>query len=182
MSHALNTNSSEVSKFYACAKGVITKEKIVIPSALKYKIQNVVVKKLGLQNINQLRDRFEGQKFMDQVMLLMTGIYVLEKSLNADIIIQKGFPFGRENQNIITIGNKSYHLIVSYFGYLPSIVIQPKLPLVFCGIRTDFKNGIFYGFLNTFDLNDQEIFTKKNIGLFNSYEFFGFDSLMHNQI
>ncbi len=64
MSDILNSNTNELNRFYSYAKDILTNDKIEIPSSLKTKIQ------FGLDNINQLRDRFEGQAYLNKTMLV----------------------------------------------------------------------------------------------------------------
>jgi hypothetical protein len=141
MSDILNTHSNELSRFYSYAKDILTNDKIEIPSTLKTKIQTAVIEKLGLDNINQLRDRFEGRAYLNKSTFSLTSICVLEKSLSKEIKLPSDFPFYSQNRHIVRIDEKSLHLVTSYFGYLPKIEIESTLPLVFCGIRNDDKNG-----------------------------------------
>ena len=142
----------------------------------------MLIEKLGLDNINQLRDRFEGQAYLNKAMLALTSIYVLERSLNKEIILPAGFPFKTPNRHIVKIDDKTFHLVTSYFGNLPKIEIEPTLPLVFCGIRNDHKNGIFYGFLQKYEIENRELFHQKNNGIVSGYEFIGFKHLSTKHI
>jgi hypothetical protein len=182
MSDILNKHSNELSRFYSYAKDILSNDKIEIPSTLKTKIQTAVIEKLGLDNINQLRDRFEGQAYLNKSMLSLTSIYVLEKSLSKEIKLPSDFPFNSQNRHIVRIDEKSFHLVTSYFGNLPKIEIEPTLPLVFCGIRNDYKNGIFYGFLKNYEIENKELFHHKNTGLISGYEFIGFKHLSAKNI
>lgn len=177
MNNISSNNTDSFSKFYTYAKEYIHSERINIPSSFKLQVQKLATKKLGLENINQVRDRFEGQAFMDKLMLVMTGKYVLECHLNKEITLNTGIIGRQENKNIVQIGSKEYHLVSFYFGTLPKIINVSNLPLIFCAIRSDFKNGSVFGVLNIYSLNDKDLFSLKSNSMQSSYEFIGFNKL-----
>ena len=64
-----------------------------------------------LKNINQLRDRFEGQAYMDKIMLKLTGLFVLEKHLNIGITELPIFLDDSNELSIVRFNNKKYRII-----------------------------------------------------------------------
>ena len=161
MSDILNSNSNDLSRFYSYSKDILINAIIEILNTLKTKIQIVVIEKLGLGNINYLRDIFEGQAYLDKSVLSPLSIYVLKKSLYKEIILQADFAFKSQSRHVVSKDNKSHHLITSYFGNLPKIEIELTLPLVVCGIRNDYKNGISFGFLQKNETENRELLHQK---------------------
>lgn len=83
-------------------------------------IQNFCVSVLGFKNINSVRDRFDGQRFMDSQLRKIGSLYALadyfeiEKPLLGDHLISDPNP-------IIKIKGVDYQIISSDFGILPSV-------------------------------------------------------------
>lgn len=49
-------------------------------------IRNSAVSHLGLTNLNQLRDRYEGQAFFEKTMKNIGGLMALQKHIKTDLI------------------------------------------------------------------------------------------------
>jgi hypothetical protein len=171
-------NTNDFKEFHSYAKDLILSERVNIPSSFITQVQKLAIKKLGLENINQIRDRYEGQAFMDKLMLMYTGIYILEKSLDITIL---EYPFVPDNKNdfsSITYKDVKYKIVPFYFGQLPIIALGLEEPLIFCAIRSDFKNGSLYGVLNQYNFNDKQLFVLKSTSsISKTYKFIGFKNL-----
>ncbi len=137
----------------------------------------MVIKKLGLENINEVRDRFEGQAYLDKILLSMTSKYILKNYLANEMILDIDTISSPEKQNIVTIEETIYQLVPFYFGSLPSLTSQSNLPLIFCSIRPDFRNGSIFGYLKRYSINNEDLFLIKSIGVETNYEFIGFKNL-----
>lgn len=164
-------------RFHKYAQEFFLCEKINIPSSFRIKVEKMVIKKLGLQNINEVRDRFEGQAYLDKILLSMTSKYILNYYLTNETILDTDKIWNPEKQNIITIEETTYHLVPFYFGTLPKLTTQSNLPLIFCSIRTDFRAGSVFGFLKKYSINNENLFLINSSGLSTKYEFIGFKNL-----
>lgn len=168
---------NDFSSFHKYAQEYFLTERIAIPSSFRLKVQSMVIKKLGFQNINQVRDKYEGQAYLDKIMLTMTSKYILKKYFANEMLIDFDTISSPEKQNIITIEETIYQLVPFYFGSLPNMTAQSNLPLIFCCIRPDFCNGSVYGYLNRYSMNNEDLFLIKSIGITINYEFIGFKNL-----
>ena len=74
---------------------------------------NLVLKKLKLKNVNELRDKFEGVKFYENYFQQFKCILALESVLNKKIIDWEKV---RENPNLIFNDSKMEYQIV-HFNY-----------------------------------------------------------------
>ncbi|MHA7841958.1 MAG: hypothetical protein ACX93I_01475 [Winogradskyella sp.] len=94
-------------------------------------IRNTVLGVLGLSNINQLRDRYEGQAFWDKTLKNYGGLVACQKHLGIDVT-------SIENINIkdfkpqIKGKDSIYDIKVFDFGELPDLELKTiKNPIVF---------------------------------------------------
>lgn len=95
------------------------------------KIRNLAVSHLGLSNLNQMRDRFEGQAFFQKTMKNLGGLIALQKHLNIEqtdieqVDLANFKPY-------IEINNQRIIINVFDFGDLPSVdVKETKNPTFF---------------------------------------------------
>lgn len=164
-------------RFHKYAKEFLSCEKINIPSSFRLKVQDMVTKKLNLQNLNEVRDRFEGQAYLDKTMLSMASKYILKIYLTNELILDIDNINNTIKQNIMSIDETVYQLVPFYFGTLPKLHTPSNLPLIFCSIRTDFRNGSVFGYLDSYSMNDKDLFLLNSSGLMPNYEFIGFKKL-----
>ncbi|MCX7550880.1 hypothetical protein [Xanthomarina sp. F2636L] len=78
---------------------------------------------LGLTNLNQLRDRYEGQAFFEKTMKNIGGLMALQKHLNIDIIDLNKADL-TDFQPYIKLNGKKININVFNFGTLPMIKIK----------------------------------------------------------
>lgn len=94
-------------------------------------IRNSAMNHLGLTNLNQMRDRYEGQAFFDKTMKNIGGLMALQKHLNVEIIDSDKVNLG-DFQPYIKLEGKKVDINVFDFGTLPLININ------------DIKNPVFF--------------------------------------
>jgi hypothetical protein len=86
---------------------------------------------LGLTNLNQLRDRYEGQSFFEKTMKNIGGLMALQKYLNKQLIdINKANL--TDFQPYIKLENAKIDIHVFDFGTLPLLKVEEiKNPIFF---------------------------------------------------
>ena len=171
-------NSNDFKAFQSFARKFIMFERTPIPNSFIAKVQESAINKLGLKNINQLRDRFEGQAFMDKKTLIFVGLFTLEKYLNSTFIQS---PLNlEESQDLCKIKykEKTYRIVPFIFGRLPILTNECKEPLIFCAVQPNFKSASIYGVLKDYNFSDNNLFSNKTNNPINiGFKFIGFNSL-----
>lgn len=94
-------------------------------------IRNPAMSHLGLTNLNQMRDRYEGQAFFEKTMKNIGGLMALQKHLNLELIDLDKVNLG-DFQPYIKLDGKKVNINVFDFGNLPLINIK------------DIKNPVFF--------------------------------------
>lgn len=94
-------------------------------------IRNSAMSHLGLTNLNQMRDRYEGQVFFEKTMKNIGGLMALQKHLNRELIDSDKVNLG-DFQPYIKLDGKKVNINVFDFGSLPIIKIK------------DIKNPVFF--------------------------------------
>ncbi len=94
-------------------------------------IRNSAMNHLGLTNINQMRDRYEGQAFFEKTMKNIGGLMALQKHLNRELIDLDKANLG-DFQPYIKLDGKKVDINVFDFGTLPLINMNEiKNPVYF---------------------------------------------------
>ncbi|MCA0131144.1 hypothetical protein LBU54_01005 [Winogradskyella sp. D23] len=97
----------------------------------EFAVRDSVLNSLGLNNLNQLRDRYEGQTFLDKTLKKYGGLVACQKHLNIkvtsiDELNIKDFKPQIEGKKDI------YDIKVFDFGALPALELSTiKNPLIF---------------------------------------------------
>jgi hypothetical protein len=94
-------------------------------------IRNSAMSHLGLINLNQMRDRYEGQAFFEKTMKNIGGLMALQKHLNLELIDSDKVNLG-DFHPYIKLDGKKVNINVFDFGSLPIIKIK------------DIKNPVFF--------------------------------------
>ena len=94
-------------------------------------IRNSAMNHLGLTNLNQMRDRYEGQAFFEKTMKNIGGLMSLQKHLNLELVDLDRVNLG-DFQPYIKLDGKKVNINVFDFGNLPLIKIK------------DIKNPVFF--------------------------------------
>jgi hypothetical protein len=99
-------------------------------------IRDATVKHLGLDNLNQLRDRYEGQAFFDKTMMNVGGLISIQKHLNLPIVDFTKIDLSNF-QPKIELNEELIDIHVFEFGHLPIINIDKIERPVFFVIKKD---------------------------------------------
>ncbi|WP_345952197.1 hypothetical protein ABDD95_23830 (plasmid) [Mucilaginibacter sp. PAMB04274] len=111
-------------------------------------LKNLALKNLGINNINQLRDRFEGQVYFNNFLVRSYGEIALERFLGSSII-----DLGRkENQRNyvpnIKVNSKTLNIIAFTFGENPKILKGDLDIAVFIMVNLENRTCDILGFLH----------------------------------
>ena len=136
-----------------------TRTNCPISATLRLEVQKITAAHLGVSDFFQVRDRFEGQQYYNNLLLKISALYLIEKSTSLTLINWNVFSTERRlDLAFVTIRNTKYRLVPFFYGSLPAISNSWSEPLLLCAIRTDFKSGIICGTLVEYDLDDARLF------------------------
>ncbi|CAL2064107.1 hypothetical protein [Tenacibaculum sp. 190524A05c] len=140
-------------------------------------IRDESMKYLGLTNLNQLRDRFEGQAFFDKTLMNIGGLMSIQKYLKLPLIDITKADLGGFQPKII-IDGKVIDVLVFEFGTLPLIDINKIKNPVFFVIQKDRITFNLCGFTDIKVIKDNLINTTiEKSSQANSMAFIGFKNL-----
>jgi hypothetical protein len=87
------------------------------------KIQSAIVKRLNLNSIQELRDKYEGVAYFDNNLRKVGSNYCVESLLNG--LKSQNYEIDlKENLNIINYKNSLFEIITFRFGQIPKIAIK----------------------------------------------------------
>tara|TARA_Y100000815_G_C13341144_1_gene499982 strand:- start:2619 stop:3146 length:528 start_codon:yes stop_codon:yes gene_type:complete len=110
-------------------------------------IRNTVLSVLGLNNINQLRDRYEGQAFWDKTLKNYGGLVACQKHLGIEVTSIENINI-RDFKPQIKGKDSIYDIEVFDFGQLPDLELKSiKNPTIFV-IQKDKSTFSICGFGN----------------------------------
>lgn len=141
--------------------------------------ERVALAHLGLTNINQLRDRFEGQTYLNNFRLRLMSMLILEKLLDRNLIDWSEVESNREKDYLkVEVDGVEHRVIPFFYGSLPIMNIKNLQPVILCVIRPDFKSGALCGKLDQSDIQDSTLFIDTNQGTSGEFaKFIRFDKL-----
>ena len=91
---------------------------IKIGKTVEVFLNKPVLMRLGLTNMNALRDRYEGQSFLDKHRSrLFSNLAIRE--YQGEIVRSRSFKLIDEDENIVNIKGQSYSIQVCQFGEMP---------------------------------------------------------------
>ena len=133
-------------------------------------LQKAVLMRMGLTDMNALRDRFEGQSFLDKHRSRLFSNLAVREFLG-EVVRMRSYKLVEENENYIIHNGHKYEIIVAQFGTLPQFK------------RTDYKNDIILVFQRDLFwihivgiINPEEATNPENFVVRNNYnEFVAFD-------
>ncbi len=140
-------------------------------------IRDESMKHLGLTNLNQLRDRYEGQAFFDKTLMNIGGLMAIQKHLKLPLIDIKKTDLGGFQPKLI-INNNVIDVLVFQFGTLPLIDINEIKNPVFFVIQKDRFTFNLCGFTDINVIKDNLINTSiEKSSQANNMSFIGFKHL-----
>jgi len=111
-------------------------------------IRDETMKQLGLTNLNQMRDRYEGQAFFDKTMMNVGGLIAIQKHLNLPLEDITKIDFSNFRSKL-KINNEIIDVFVFEFGTLPLINIDEINNKTFFVIQKDRITFSLCGFATT---------------------------------
>ena len=81
-------------------------------------LQKAVLMRMGLTDMNALRDRYEGQSFLDNHRSRLFSNLAIREYLG-EIVRMRSYRLVEDNENYIDFKDSRYEIIVAQFGTLP---------------------------------------------------------------
>lgn len=140
-------------------------------------IRDETMKQLGLTNLNQMRDRYEGQAFFDKSMMNFGGLIAIQKHLNLELtditkINLEGY------QPKLYINDQIIDVFVFPFGTLPLMDIDQLNNSTFFVIQKDRFTFNLCGYSDLETIKDNLIRTSiERSSQANNMNFIGFKQL-----
>lgn len=140
-------------------------------------IRDESMRHLGLTNLNQMRDRYEGQAFFDKTMMNYGGLIAIQKHLNLPLTDIKRINLD-DFQPKLYIEDKTIDVFVFKFGTLPLIDIDKINNAMFFVIQKDRFTFNLCGYSDLETLNNNLIRTSiERSSQANNMNFIGFKQL-----
>jgi len=92
-------------------------------------LENLVISYLNVRDLNELRDRFEGQAFLDNYILKALPLMGLQKYLKTDLVDFENVLPDKIKSEIIIDGTAVN--VIQFGNLLPLIETSEKLPCIF---------------------------------------------------
>ena len=144
-------------------------------------IRDETMKQLGLTNLNQMRDRYEGQAFFDKTMMNVGGLISIQKHLNLPVEDITKLDFSGF-QPKLKINNEIIDVFVFEFGTLPLIDIDEINNKTFFVIQKDRITYNLCGFATTDVIKQNMINTSiERSSQANNMNFIGFKFLSKSE-
>tara|TARA_Y100000385_G_scaffold286921_1_gene349984 strand:- start:935 stop:1438 length:504 start_codon:yes stop_codon:yes gene_type:complete len=135
-------------------------------------LQKEVVKKLNLSGMGALRDRFDGQLFLDKNRSRLFSNLALREYFEEPIDIRNEKLLD-ENKKFIVFNDKKYQILVFQFGQLPRINSDEiKGDVILICQRDKFINSII-GIVSEENIKDKNNLKRND----NYFDFIGFDKV-----
>lgn len=125
---------------------------VTLSRRVELDVQNHCIDLLKLKNIGELRDRFEGQKFLDNALNKISSYQVCASIFNLnEISIDEIL---KMKKLIVEIKGINYEILVFQFGELPQI-ISSENPIVFV-LKKDQQTYSVCGFASIDVMKDEK--------------------------
>jgi hypothetical protein len=131
---------------------------ITLSRRFELEIQTYCMKLLGVKDMGELRDRYEGQKFLDNLLSRVSGYFVCANFLGASELTLEEI-LGKDKLSF-NINGVSHSIFVFNFGELPQIN-QVDLPMIFI-LKKDNQTYSFCGIASIDVLKNETNFTTDN--------------------
>ena len=144
-------------------------------------IRDETMQQLGLTNLNQMRDRYEGQAFFDKTMMNVGGLISIQKHLNLPVEDITKLDFSGF-QPKLKINDEIIDVFVFEFGTLPLIDIDEINNKTFFVIQKDRITYNLCGFATTNVIKQNMINTSiERSSQANNMNFIGFKFLRKSE-
>ncbi len=147
---------------------------IQISSVIKREVHDIAVLQLGVKDLNKLRDRYEGQAYLDKLMIKVCSLFLIEKKTNTNLIAFEEIKNKNSDFTLITYKGKRYRIIPFIFGSLPIFRMDISNDIILCAVRNDFKSGIVCGIIESKKLSKKSFLKVEGTSHNNFGKFFDF--------
>jgi hypothetical protein len=155
-------------------------KRIKVTRNIIYKVRDMVTQILGLNNLNELRDRYEGERFHENFSGKILSAYSLGKYLNHDFIDLEGGNYNIRYKPSLDILGLELDINYTYYGNLHLVPKKPKRPEVIM-IRKNEHEFLICGYasINTLKKYQQESKNSLTSDLSGYAEFNGYNQLAY---
>lgn len=158
--------------FKYTGESIIKAPNVLLSRRQLINIQEFCTSALGFNNINSVRDRYDGQRFMDNQIRKVGSLFAIADYFNLDKPILGDTLISNPNP-LINLNGKEYQILSSDFGELPNASkLLPNYDVIVTCRRDDIY-FVIIGFLEKKLIADKTLFKKNAIGK----SFVGFKSL-----
>ena len=163
-----------MSKFFnLVGENIRSYPQVKIGKTIEQFVQKAVLMRLGMTDLNALRDRYEGQSFLEKHRSRLFGNLAV-REYRGEIIRSRSFKLIDDDENLVTLSDVPHKIQVCQFGEMP-IMKSPQdvsRPIVLVYQRDIFWIHIL-GIISTDDAKNLDNYVKRG----NYYEFEAFDKL-----
>jgi hypothetical protein len=149
-----------------------------IPLKTIHELQNIALKNLGLSNLNQLRDKFEGQAYLNRFLLSVTAQFIADQHFKVETDFILKMSSLKNNANFYSHSGTNYRLISILYGTIPEIPLDATEPLIFCIVQKNYRGGWIIGSLLSYEFTDPTLFYHITSPILKSKKFIGFDQIV----
>ena len=143
----------------------------------EFAIRDNVLNSLGLKNLNQLRDRYEGQAFLDKTLKNYGGLVACQKHLGLEVTTIEDLNI-KDFRPQIKAENLVYDIKVFEFGQLPDLELNSIKNAIIFVIQKDKSTFSICGFGDKkMVLNNLVDSSNETVNSVNLKKFIGFSSL-----
>lgn len=158
---------------------IMEQENISLPSKFKGAIEIEALSQLKLKNLGELRDRYEGQAYLDRLLSSISSNLLIESQLGISLVDMNNIPKSIEDIVVVELNGQKFRVISFMFGDLPIVQTSVKLPIIFCSLRPEYKSGCVCGALYDYDYEDKTTFiSESSVARGESKRFIGFSQLV----
>ena len=118
---------------------------------LNTQLHNAAIKQLGLTNMNQLRDRYEGQAYLDRFLTKSFSEFAIQKMLGIDFV-SIDLKTNKSYKPSLVYEDKTYEVISSSMDDYPLIPIGNYDYAIFCFVNIGRREVYVIGYCDYKDL------------------------------
>jgi hypothetical protein len=112
-------------------------KKFQFSKTIEYSIRDQVLNHLKLDNINQLRDKFEGVAFLEKTLQRSLSLHVISSILGVELINLHKIDIPKLNNKVL-FKERKIQIVLFNFGELPIIQLDKELTYFFLLKRDNF--------------------------------------------
>lgn len=137
---------------------IMAQEHVSISTNMRITIEKEALIHLNVKNMGELRDRYEGQVYLDKLIPSVLSLVIIGSILKEKLVDLNQIPKKIEDLSICEFKGEKFQVISTIFGHLPIVQGNLNIPLIVCSIRPDYASGCVCGVLKDFDIEDRKLF------------------------